>query len=59
MGVQRRNPAHYLHQVRQAVLFQVLRGQLLTELGNLVEVFGQDAGLVIVEGVDMNGGVAT
>jgi hypothetical protein len=33
VGVQRRNPAHHLHQVCQAVLFQIFRRQLLAELG--------------------------
>ena len=37
---------------------QEFRCHLLAEAGDLVEVFGQDAGLVVVEGVDVNGGVA-
>ena len=55
--VQRRNSAHHLHQIRQAVLFQIFRRQLLAELGNFVKVLGQNAGLVIVEGVNVDGGV--
>ena len=56
--MQRRYAAYYIHQIRQAVGFQKLRRHLLSEAGDLVQVLGQNARLVIMEGIDMNGSIS-
>ena len=55
--MQRRHALYGLHQIREAVLVDELRRQLLAEAGNLLQILGQNARLIVMEGVDVNGGV--
>ena len=56
--VQRRDALHHLYQVGEVVLLHILRRQFLPEIGDVGQALGQDTGLIVVEGVNVNGGVA-